>query len=143
MREIKFRGQALNYMFLADGTIKGTEYWVYGNLILDGKDAFIVDGVVEATDEYISIEQWTPVKKETIGQFTGLKDKNGKIEIYEGDIVVSEYNQKFTVLWENNGFQLKPNFEHAHYNFAPMGDFVNKHENVIKIIGNIHEVENE
>ena len=36
---------------------------------------------------------WTPfdkhprVVKETIGQFTGLKDKNGLTELYEGDII--------------------------------------------------------
>lgn len=62
------------------------EKWKYGYLIEDGKESFIINQVIEANEQYITIGSWYPVIPETVSQSTGLHDKNGK-EVFVGDII--------------------------------------------------------
>lgn len=132
MRDILFRGKRV-----------GDGKWVYGNLIqapgyccilereedLHPMDAPYLDGEIGWVDG-----KATPVIPETVGQYTGLLDKNGK-EIFEGDVVLGK-DQLVREL------EIRGYIGHQNGSFVIVGDFMTHYRWLdydVEIIGNIHD----
>ena len=144
MREYKFRGKD-----------KNTGKWVYGFYLEQDiynigskntkRDLLIKNaGVIVQNSEH---DSGVVVDKETLGQYTGLKDKNGK-EIYEGDIIEFSYDMfvgnfdtfaaKGKVVLEEGAFYVEV-FENERTTKDEAYLLYSINLDTIEVVGNIYE----
>lgn len=114
MREILFRGKE-----------KYTGKWHYGNIINIWSYPRHVGNIYE-------------IDQHTVGQYTGLKDKNGE-RVFDGDILkfdwINEEHYLGKVVWNSECacFDIEPRIENidAFFRFVAC--------NELEVIGNIHD----
>lgn len=123
MRTIKFRGKSIL-----------TDEWFYGDLVhsADKKRTAIL---VNDKDSYDECE----VDPETVGQFTGLMDKNGK-EIYEGDIVKWSNGMLYAVkFWDGMFYASVEECNEGILGGFPLHRLIEYEDGRCEIVGNIHD----
>ena len=122
MREILFRGK-----LTANGK------WSEGNLVVNKRGVYVI------TPDETPIGIYGQVDPETVGEYTGLTDKNGK-KIFEGDILKFDYIGKNLGVngislceFENGKFGVKWGY---YKEFVCLDGFANT---TLEVIGNIHD----
>ena len=124
MREILFRGKRIQggervagYFFKSDINKRARESGKATLIFTPDCDTFIM--VPECHNSFM-------VVSDTVGQYTGMKDKNGK-RVFEGDILSLRTGRPHVVRFEDGAFVLE--------NTAIPVSFANKFE----VIGNNHD----
>ena len=135
MRDILFRGKRVD-----------NGEWVYSSIIMQDKEHKLLSTEVELFDG----QKWRAVDPETVGEYTGLTDKNGK-KIFEGDIVKLT-DKSFGYKWKEVVEFGNPNGNYTWgWQLKPIGKAKNVNTDILcwvemeeagafcKIIGNIHD----
>jgi uncharacterized phage protein (TIGR01671 family) len=126
MREIEFRGKRID-----KNVRQENGEWEFGSINIHPLGCEIAKG-----------HALIPVDPETVGQYTGLKDKNG-VKIFEGDIVQDKYGNEGQIKYSGHFMDWRIVFHKGRPDLVNMYgarifDWVYP-KMTLKVISNIHD----
>ncbi len=116
-RDIVFRGKSID-----------NGEWVEGTIHFNGK-------YILSNKHRNNYHEWVEIIPETVGQYTGMADKNGT-NIFEGDIVRESFKghgRIYHVFWDDDYFAFRAKGEDITYQLDEISP------SHCEVIGNIHD----